>query len=140
VSHLGIPADTRLWKNPFATDRGVSRSVGRSVEERETMPKQPVKLDDLRSLCRLANQSAELMMSYIHRGYSPEEIAETFSTIFFDQLTLKLDPDTAARFPRVQHGQPPLDQRAAAEQFILIVADAFLKVTIKRLEAETGTR
>ena len=84
------------------------------------MAKQPVRLDDLRLLCRLANQSAELMMSYINRGYSPEEIAETFSTIFFDQLTLRLDSDTAARFPRAQHGLPPLDQKAAAEQLIHI--------------------
>jgi hypothetical protein len=104
------------------------------------MAKQPVRLDDLRLLCRLANQSAELMMSYIHRGYSPEDIAETFSTIFFDQLTLRLDPDTAALFPRAQHGLPPLDQTAAAEQFVLVVADAFLKATIRSLEAETGTR
>ncbi len=79
-------------------------------------------------------------MSYIHRGYLPEEIAETFSRIFFDQLTLKLDSDTAARFPRAQHGRPPLDQKVAAEQFVLTVADAFMKVIIKRLEEEAGAQ
>jgi hypothetical protein len=103
------------------------------------MAKQPVRLEDLRLLCRLSNQCAEIMMGYIHRGYSPEDIAETFSRIFFDQLTLRLDPGTAARFPRAQHGRPPLDEKTAAEQFVLIVADAFLKVIVKRMEEEAGT-
>lgn len=91
---------------------------------------------DLQKLILLLREIVDLQIKHIKAGFTSKELAETFSDVYIRELAKQLDPQTAARFSRTYHHQPPLNNEEAIGTYCLNLAAAILDAVCKRFQKE----